>query len=100
LYGIPACRNSDPGLNRSKCGGPGIKYMLIDLDTATDNIVLNADICIVGAGAAGVALARDMMNAGHDICLIEGGGMDFEERTHSLFDGRNIGMEYYDLDHA
>jgi choline dehydrogenase-like flavoprotein len=74
--------------------------MLIDLDTATDNIVLNADICIVGAGAAGVALARDMMNAGHDICLIEGGGMDFEERTQSLFDGRNIGMEYYDLDHA
>ena len=74
--------------------------MLIDLDTATDNIVLNADICIVGAGAAGVALARDMMNAGHDICLIEGGGMDYEEHTQSLFDGRNIGMEYYDLDHA
>ena len=74
--------------------------MLIDLETVTDNIVLNADICVVGAGAAGVALARDMMNAGHDVCLLEGGGMDYEEQTQSLFSGKNIGMEYYDLDHS
>jgi glycine/D-amino acid oxidase-like deaminating enzyme len=74
--------------------------MLIDLESVTDNIVLNADICVVGAGASGVALARDMMNAGHDVCLLEGGGMDYEEQTQSLFSGKNIGMEYYDLDHS
>ena len=74
--------------------------MLSDLEAAADNILLEAEVCIVGAGAAGVALARDLMRAGRDVCLLEGGGMDYEERTQSLFDGKNIGMEYYDLDHA
>ncbi len=74
--------------------------MLIDLDEATDDILLQAEVCIVGAGAAGIALARDLMHSGRDVCLLEGGGMDYEEHTQSLFEGENIGMEYYDLDHA
>ncbi len=74
--------------------------MLIDLEKSTNDVLLEAEICIVGAGAAGVALARDLMNAGRDICLLEGGGMDYEDHTQSLFKGKNIGMEYYDLDHA
>ncbi len=74
--------------------------MLIDLEKSTDDIQLEAEVCIVGAGAAGVALARDLMNAGRDVCLLEGGGMDYEERTQSLFEGKNVGMEYYDLDHS
>jgi len=74
--------------------------MLIDLEKAARDMQLEADVCIVGAGAAGVALARHMMGAGHDVCLLEGGGMDYEDDTQLLFDGENIGMEYYDLDHA
>ncbi len=67
---------------------------------ATDDLLLEAEVCIVGAGAAGVALARDLMNAGRDVCLLEAGGMDYDEQTQSLFKGNNIGMEYYDLDHS
>lgn len=74
--------------------------MIIDLYKSTDDVRLEAEVCIVGAGAAGVALARDLMNAGRDVCLLEGGGMDFEDRTQSLFEGENVGMEYYDLDHS
>ena len=74
--------------------------MLIDLEKSTNDVLLEAEICIVGAGAAGVALARDMMKAGRDVCLLEGGGMDYEGRTQSLFEGENVGMEYYDLDHS
>lgn len=74
--------------------------MLIDLQESAQDLTLEAEICIVGAGAAGVALARDLMRAGRDVCLLEGGGMDYEDATQSLFGGKNIGMEYYDLDHA
>jgi len=74
--------------------------MLIDLQKSTHDVSLEAEVCVVGAGAAGVALARDLMNAGRDVVLLEGGGMDYEEDTQSLFEGKNVGMEYYDLDHS
>jgi choline dehydrogenase-like flavoprotein len=74
--------------------------MLIDLEKATDDLLLDAEVCIVGAGAAGVALARDLMKTGRDVCLLEAGGMDYDERTQSLAKGNNIGMEYFELDHS
>jgi len=74
--------------------------MLIDLEKSPNDVLIEAEVCVVGAGAAGVALARDLMNAGRDVCLLEGGGMDYEEDTQALFEGKNIGSEYYDLDHS
>jgi len=74
--------------------------MLIDLEIAANDMHLEAEVCVVGAGAAGVALTRDLMQAGHDVCLLEGGGLDFEASTQALFAGRNVGMDYYDLEHA
>jgi len=74
--------------------------MLIDLLQADRVTNLNTDVCVVGAGAAGVAVARDLKNAGREVCLLEAGGMDYENETQSLFEGRNIGAEYYELDHS
>jgi choline dehydrogenase-like flavoprotein len=74
--------------------------MLMNLEKSPNDVLIEAEVCIVGAGAAGVALARDLMNSGRDVCLLEGGGMDYEEDTQALFEGRNIGAEYYDLDHS
>jgi choline dehydrogenase-like flavoprotein len=78
----------------------GEPLMLIDLADAGEAMEQQTDVCVVGAGAAGVALARDLMNAGHSVCLLEAGGLDYEEETQNLFIGDNVGMEYYELDHS
>ena len=52
---------------------------------------LDTDICIVGAGAAGLTLAADLLASGRDICLVESGGFTPDEGTQSLYDLESIG---------
>ena len=72
--------------------------MLIDLRSDPDAALEPSEICIVGAGAAGITLARRLVERGHDVCLLESGGLDFEQATQDLYRGANVGMPYYDLD--
>ena len=69
------------------------------LDARTDDVgeTLQADICIIGAGAAGITLARELSKTVQDVLLIESGALDIEGETQSLFSGRNIGLAYHDL---
>ena len=74
--------------------------MLIDFRKHPDAADTAADICVIGAGAAGVTLARRLMRAGKDVLLLESGGTDFEAATQELYRGANLGHPYYDLDEA
>ncbi len=74
--------------------------MLIDLNEAGAPGLLEADVCVIGCGAAGVALARKLMLRGHDVCLLEAGGLDFEQATQDLCFGEIVGMDYYELEHS
>ncbi|MCY4564742.1 MAG: GMC family oxidoreductase, partial [Gammaproteobacteria bacterium] len=74
--------------------------MLIDFAQEAVETDLRAGVCIVGAGAAGVTLARGLAADGMDICLLESGGFDHDPVTQSLRVGENVGMPYYDLDHS
>jgi len=74
--------------------------MLYDLHDLTDASVLESDVCIVGAGAAGISLARELSRLGHRVCLLESGGLDFDNQTQALFEGKNIGFDYYELAHS
>jgi len=74
--------------------------MLIDLAKNPEAAGRSFDVCVIGAGAAGLTLARALMQAGHQVCLAESGGMDFEAHTQALYAGENIGLAYYDLDQA
>ncbi len=49
---------------------------------------LSYDICIVGAGAAGNALAQEFASErGRWICLLEGGGLEYEDESQALYSG-------------
>jgi choline dehydrogenase-like flavoprotein len=74
--------------------------MLTDLLNADREMSVDAEVCVVGAGPAGAAVVRRLKDAGREVCLLEAGGMDYESDTQALCAGENIGMPYYDLDHA
>jgi choline dehydrogenase-like flavoprotein len=47
---------------------------------------VSTDICIVGSGAAGITLARQLDGSGFRVCLLESGGLGPDEDTQSLYD--------------
>ncbi|MDJ1008237.1 MAG: GMC oxidoreductase [Paracoccaceae bacterium] len=58
---------------------------------------LRTDLCIIGAGAAGIALARAFLGTGTEVTLIAGGGKEIRRRTQALYAGRNVGRESFGL---
>jgi choline dehydrogenase-like flavoprotein len=50
---------------------------------------LEADICIIGAGPAGIAMAREFEGTDLSVLLIESGGLDFDKETQNLYRGIN-----------
>lgn len=72
--------------------------MLSDLNDREDGFLLEADVCIAGAGAAGITLAREFAGAGAHVLLLESGGLAFEADTQDLYQGHVVGHDYPDLD--
>jgi choline dehydrogenase-like flavoprotein len=71
--------------------------MIQDFATCTEEALIEADICIVGAGAAGITVARSLLDSGLDILLLESGGKDYEQPTRDLAEGKSVGFPYYPL---
>jgi choline dehydrogenase-like flavoprotein len=74
--------------------------MISEADTIGQNATLDTDICIVGGGTAGIALAREFIGQQFRVCLLESGGMLPEPEATSLNEGENVGYPYYALDAA
>jgi choline dehydrogenase-like flavoprotein len=68
--------------------------VLIDARSLDNNSRLDADIAIVGAGPAGISLARRLANAKTRVCLIESGGLNPEAQTQDLYQGETPEIEY------
>ena len=68
--------------------------MFIDGRTLPDKSQIEADLAIIGAGAAGITLARALKNTGLKIALVESGGLAFEDATQELYQGETSGTPY------
>ena len=74
--------------------------MFIDSRKISVNDTIETDVCIVGAGVAGIALAKEFEHQGVRIAIVESGGLRPDKKTQSLYWGENAGIPYYPLDTA
>jgi choline dehydrogenase-like flavoprotein len=58
------------------------------------------DVCIAGAGAAGITLALELSAAGLTVLLCEGGAQSFSAKSQDAYDGDLAGEKYYPLNTA
>ncbi len=68
--------------------------MLADARSLPDKSEIDTDVCIVGAGPAGITVARELNGQAFRVCLVESGGTRPDEATQSLsrltFDGSDL----------
>ena len=61
--------------------------MILSARDFPDGHVLEADVCIVGAGAAGIAMTLELIDSPLEVLLIESGDVDFDQQNQSLYEG-------------
>ncbi|HEY2624258.1 MAG TPA: GMC oxidoreductase [Dyella sp.] len=65
--------------------------MIIDYRIGPHAADMDADLCIIGAGAAGIAIARSFIGTTVKVCLLESGGNSGEQQTQALYEGSSVG---------
>ena len=75
--------------------------MIYDLDVFNQDFDQSMhDVCIVGAGAAGITIAKELGDRGYKIALCEAGGLEYTASSQDNYKGEVIGDPYFDLDVA
>src|ERR1700742_376403 len=74
--------------------------MHIDAKTLPDHTLIEGDICIIGAGAAGISMALEWIGTPYKVILLEGGGFEYESQMQNLYKGKTTGQRYYPLESA
>jgi choline dehydrogenase-like flavoprotein len=64
---------------------------IVDARALEDGARLEAEVCIVGAGAAGITLALELEAAGRGVLLVESGGFEPDEAVQALYDLEQAG---------
>lgn len=69
------------------------------IDSHTDDLpeVIESSVCVIGAGAAGITLARTLAETTPGVVLIDSGNFSINGETQNLYSGKNIGLTYFNL---
>jgi choline dehydrogenase-like flavoprotein len=71
--------------------------MLGDTAELASGQEIQTDVCIVGAGPAGISLATGLLDTDFRVCLLESGGRDAERRAQRLNRGQSVGYPIHRL---
>src|SRR4051812_44143825 len=94
---FPICGTAATPYGDARETNPAPARMLIDARSLEHGAALEADICVIGSGAAGITLARDFIGRSHRVILLESGPFDFDDAANELNEGRSVGRPYSDL---
>ena len=61
--------------------------MIVNANSIPDGACLQADVCIIGAGPAGIALTLDLSERGFSVLVLESGFMEEDSKTQRLYEG-------------
>ena len=61
--------------------------MILDTNNLPEGRALSADVCIVGAGAAGISMALQFIGSDIEVLLLESGAFEEEPDTQALYAG-------------
>jgi choline dehydrogenase-like flavoprotein len=69
--------------------------MLFDARRVPRGETLEYDICIVGAGAAGITVAQEFNGGDHRVLLLEGGGLRASRAAQRLYSGQVVDPRHH-----
>ena len=72
--------------------------MLIDAQRVPQGSEFQCDLCVVGSGPAGIAVADRLRDSHLSIILLEAGGLNYSLPSQRLYGGRIVGHSYYRID--
>ena len=70
---------------------------MVDARSVPDGSRVVADVCIIGAGAAGITLARELTRRATSVVVLESGFLESDVDTQALYDGDTRGLAYFPL---
>jgi choline dehydrogenase-like flavoprotein len=56
---------------------------------------LDTQLCIIGAGAAGIAIAQAFVGTSIDVCIVESGGRAGTHDNQALYHGESVGTPHF-----
>ncbi|GBE25502.1 6'''-hydroxyparomomycin C oxidase [bacterium BMS3Bbin02] len=71
--------------------------MLLDARAAPNGGEIEADICIIGGGMAGITIAREFIGTNTTVVVLESGQVEETDAAQELTAGTNVGGKYFDL---
>jgi choline dehydrogenase-like flavoprotein len=71
--------------------------MFTDLNALNNNLASKIyDVCICGAGPAGITLARALAAEGKTVALLEAGGFEYTDESQDIYRGSSKGLNNWD----